>query len=117
VIELAAGAAQEALLRRWSIGAVRRKVAGEPAAENAIAKRHRQRGHQSKRTRPAGLIETEATTLGGLDSFADGRDRQPGQSRMAERFADGQAGARLDRAVEVRPQLGPARAGEVGDRF
>ena len=36
---------------------------------------------------------------------------------MAQRFADGQPGDRHDRVVEVRHQLGPARAGDVRDRL
>src|SRR5258708_29340455 len=88
VIELAARVSLEALQRRRAVRAVEWKVTSEPAAEDPIAERHRKGRHQPKCARAAALIETEATKLGCLDPFPNRRDRQPGESRMAQGLSD-----------------------------
>src|SRR5207245_1611615 len=75
VIELAARVSLEALQRRGAVGAVRWKVARKPTSENRVAERHGKCRHQTKGARSAGLIQTVPSKLGGLDTFANRRDR------------------------------------------
>src|SRR5439155_3156449 len=117
VIELAARATLEALKGRRPIRAVGWEIAGQPLAEHEVAERHGKRRHQTKGACPATLIETKSTKLGGPDTFTNRGDRQAGESSMAQRLADRPAGDRHDGVVQVRHQLGPAGAGDIGDEL
>src|SRR5438132_348413 len=111
VIELAARATLEALKGRRPIRAVGWEIAGQPLAEHEVAERHGKRRHQTKGACPATLIETKSTKLSGPDTFTNRGDRQAGESVMAQRLADRQAGDCHDGVVQVRHQLRPSGTG------
>src|SRR2546429_3124944 len=117
VIELAARATLEALKGGRPIRAVGWEIASQPLPEDEVAERHGKRRHQTKGACPATLIETKSTKLGGPDTFTNRGDRQVGESSMAQRLADRQAGDCHDGVVQVRHQLRPSGTGDVWDEF